>query len=130
LAPAQALSLSVTGAGAGLVLVWIGATGLALVGVVLVGLSLAPFFPSLVSITPRRLGGARTVGVMGYQLAAASVGVAVVPAVIGVVADRTSSAAIAPCLLAVGLGLALSHVVTALVAGDLTAPWGAAPVAR
>lgn len=123
LPPARALSLSVVGAMVGLVLVAVGGTTPAAgAGVVVVGLSLAPFFPSLVSLTPRRLGAARTVRVMGYQLAAASFGVAVVPAVIGVIADRTSPAVIAPCLLVAASALAVAHLATALLAGDLRTP--------
>lgn len=86
---------------------------------VLVGLALGPVFPSLVAMTPARVGAERTHRAIAFQLAAASLGVAVVPAVIGVVAGRSGPAVIGACLLVVATLLAGLHALTATVAGDL-----------
>ncbi len=49
---------------------WIGAVGL-----VILGGSLAPMFPLLIGLTPRRVGSGAVNHVVGFQIAAASVGV-------------------------------------------------------
>lgn len=117
-APYQALAGAVVGCVVGMVGLALGQGPLAVAAVILVGLSLAPVFPSLVAMTPARLGAARTHVAIAWQLAAASLGVAVVPAIIGVVAARRGPAVIGPCLLGVSIVLAGFHVLTASVAGD------------
>ncbi len=77
---------------------------------VLVGLSLAGIFPMLVALTPERLGASGTQAVIGWQLAGASIGLSTVPAMIGVMAGRAGTDAIAPCLFAVAVALAVVHL--------------------
>jgi fucose permease len=116
--PRQALRVAMIGAPVGLVLVWGGGTGLAAVGLILVGFSLAPVFPSLVGLTPSRVGAQHTTAALGHQLAAAAVGVAALPFAIGLVADRRGVEAIAPCLVAVGLAFVAVQLVTSRLAGE------------
>lgn len=52
---------------------------------ILIGLGLAPIFPSLISTTPARLGPRHASHAIGYQIAAAGLGVAILPASVGVV---------------------------------------------
>jgi len=119
LSPSSALLIGSAGVVVGANLVALGGTALAAPGLVVLGLSLAPFFPSLVALTPARVGADRAASAIGVQLAAASLGVATVPSLITLLADRTSRAAIAPGLFVAALCLAVGHLVTAGVAGDL-----------
>ncbi len=64
-------------------------------GLLLVGLSFAPIYPALVSSTPARLGRRHAANAMGFQVAAATAGMAAVPALIGVAARRLGHEAIA-----------------------------------
>ena len=57
---------------------------------VLIGLGFAPIFPSMTHETPKRFGKSITQTVIGYQFTAAYVGIAVFPALIGVIIDNTS----------------------------------------
>jgi fucose permease len=57
---------------------WLGAVGL-----LATGLSLAPIFPLLTLLTPGRLGSEFAPTAIGYQLAAATVGAAVIPGSLG-----------------------------------------------
>jgi fucose permease len=57
---------------------WVG-----LVGLVVMGLALGPIFPLQTTLTPNRVGVAYTPTAVGYQLAAATVGAAVIPGGLG-----------------------------------------------
>lgn len=59
-----------------------GALGLPLLGMVLAGI-----FPSLVLLTPRRVGSTRTPGVMGLQFSIAAIGASGLPAAITLIAE-------------------------------------------
>jgi fucose permease len=118
-APNQALAGATIGCVVGMLGVALGQGALTGAAGVLVGLALGPVFPSLVAMTPARVGAERTHVAIAFQLAAASLGVAAVPAVIGVVAGRRGPAVIGACLLVVAALLAGLHVLTATVAGDL-----------
>lgn len=59
-------------------------------GAVLVGFGIAPVFPSMVSLTPRRVGARYASQAVGFQLAGASVGFMILPGVIGAVAKLLS----------------------------------------
>jgi fucose permease len=52
------------------------------------GFAAGPVFPLLISATPTRVGAAHASNAVGFQVAAASVGAAVVPAVAGVLGRR------------------------------------------
>ena len=58
----------------------------AILGISLVGLGLAPLFPCLMSRTPRRLGTRLSAHAIGFQVAAAMIGAAAVPGVLGFMA--------------------------------------------
>ncbi|MEL7207784.1 MAG: MFS transporter, partial [Actinomycetota bacterium] len=82
------------------------------VGLVLVGLGLAPVFPSLVLLTPERVGPERSTAVVGYQLAAASVGAALLPGLVGVLVDGIGLDVVAPTLVAFAVVLCLAIAAT------------------
>jgi fucose permease len=67
-------------------------------GLALTGVGLGPIFPTLVSLTPRRVGSERTSAVMGYQLSAAALGGAGLSALVGVALQRFGSASLGTIL--------------------------------
>jgi fucose permease len=70
-------------------------------GLLLFGLSMAPMFPTLMSLTPMRLGTKVSVHAIGFQVSAAVLGQAAIPTLAGVLAGRTTLVAI-PWTLAIG----------------------------
>jgi fucose permease len=95
----------------------VGALGLALTG-----LSLAAIFPTLIAITPDRLGVERARSAIGYQVAAAALGGALLPSLAGVLAARWSLEVVGPLLVvATGVMIAL-HAAAQRMAVRLSAP--------
>lgn len=78
---------------------------LSLAGLFLLGFSLAPIFPCLMSRTPARLGHAYAAHAVGFQVSAATVGSAGMSALAGVLAVRLGLESIPQ--LAFGLAIAL-----------------------
>jgi hypothetical protein len=92
-------------------------TGLeASAGLVLLGFSLAPIFPMLMSRTPDRLGAGLTAHAVGFQVAAATLGVAALPSGHGVVADAFGPGAIPVVLTGVAAILAALHALLERIA--------------
>jgi fucose permease len=79
-------------------------------GLVLLGASLAPVFPMLMSRTPERLGREVAAHAVGFQVAAATAGTVAFPTLCGLIADARGAGAI-PAALA-----ALAALIAALVA--------------
>ena len=97
----------------GTLLLWLGSVpAVMLAGVALAGSACGPIFPTLVATTPLRLGAAHTPNAVGIQIAASGLGLSVVPALVGVIADATGVGTIA--LLFVGLAILLLVVYDAL----------------
>jgi fucose permease len=93
------MRFAILGAAGGALLVWLNAAdAITLAGLVLIGLALAPVFPSLIATTPARLGPRHTANAVGFQIAAAVLGASLVPAAIGVLAGSLGLEAIAPGL--------------------------------
>ncbi|TCZ66658.1 MFS transporter [Roseicella aquatilis] len=78
---------------------------LALVSVGLLAVALAPLYPTLMALTPARLGAAAARHAVGFQVAAATLGVGLLPALLGL-----APIALVPALLA-GLALMLALLV-------------------
>jgi fucose permease len=76
-------------------------------GLLIFGLSMAPLFPTLMSLTPARLGSHVSVHAIGFQVSAATLGVAAIPTLAGVLAGRTSLAAI-PWTIAAGAAILIT----------------------
>jgi len=81
--------------GAGL-LWWHPTDGVSYLGLVLFGLALAPMFPLLILETPRRVGKKYADQVIGFQIGVAGLGLAALPALAGVLADRISLEIVPP----------------------------------
>ncbi len=75
-------------------------------GLVLIGLGCAPIYPGLMHETPRRFDSEATRTVIGWQVASAYVGCALLPAAIGLLAARAGLEAVFPAIGACGLLLA------------------------
>lgn len=105
---------------------WLGGMGL-----LLTGLALGPYFPLQMLATPSRFGSERTPWVAGYNLAAASIGAAAIPAVIGVLVGSVGLEAIGPALVAGAVALtAATLILNRLGAADDRADLGAEELDR
>ncbi|QIF02761.1 MFS transporter [Roseimicrobium sp. ORNL1] len=68
--------------GAILIVSGLGAT-VTILGIMCIGFGCAPIFPSLISTTPNRVPLQHTANAVGYQIAAATLGIALVPSFVG-----------------------------------------------
>lgn len=103
LAPRRVLAASSAGALMGTALL----TADVAAGLPVLGASLASIFPTLVLVTPSRVGGERTARVIGWQMAAAGAGGAAGPAAVGLVLERVGVDAYGPALLVLAVLLAV-----------------------
>jgi fucose permease len=73
----------------GAALVWanISATATA-AGLVLAGVACGPIFPSLIAVTPSRVGLPHAANAVGFEIAASAVGISIVPGLVGIAAAR------------------------------------------
>lgn len=93
------LRISLLAALGGVLLLWWNPLAwVSLLGVALTGFAIAPIFPALVSGTEARVGARHTSNTIGMQISAAGLGVAVLPGLVGAVAERTSLESIPPFL--------------------------------
>src|SRR6266571_2135767 len=93
------LRLCLITAALGAVLIWSNLTTLgSCLGLALIGVSLAPIFPSLIATTPERLGDAHTANGVGLQIAAAVLGQSLLPALVGVLARHLGLEIVGPAL--------------------------------
>jgi len=100
------LRLCIISVALGATLIWLNLTSLlSCVGLALIGLALAPIFPSLIATTPERLGHAHTANGVGFQIAAAVLGQALLPGMLGMLARHLGLEMIGPALLAAALVL-------------------------
>lgn len=90
-------------------LVWNPSETANLMAVVLVGFSIAPIFPALMSGTSQRVGVRFAANTIGMQMAASGLGVALIPGLMGVLAHRLSLEAIPLCQVGVLLVLIGFH---------------------
>jgi fucose permease len=93
------ITASVLGIGVGLAMLWWNpAPWVAIAGLVFAGFANGPVFPFEVMLTSRRFGAEFTPWAVGYQLAAATAAIAIVPALIGLVVNARGPLAIAGVL--------------------------------
>lgn len=78
-------------------------------GLAIIGFALAPVFPLLISSTPTRLGLTDATNAIGFQVAAASLGIAILPGLAGWLAERTSIEIVPPFLLTTSLIMLALH---------------------
>lgn len=102
----RVMTAGIVGALGSTVVIWADPGGGGAIGFPLLGLSLAGIFPSLVLLTPRRVGAARTADVVGLQFSVAAIGASGLPAAIGVLAESDLER-VGPALLALAVTLAV-----------------------
>lgn len=76
-----------------------------LLAVALIGIAIAPIFPAMMSGTSQRVGAHFAANTIGMQMAAAGMGTAVIPSLLGVLARQFSLEVIPICLAVMFLGL-------------------------
>lgn len=108
--PPQVLVGSMVGVLAGGALLWLGPVGLAPFALAVLGAGLAGVFPAMVALTPARVGEHRAPSVIGYQLAAAGIGGAAIPALVGIVGQRLGAEAIGPALAVACAALVVTYL--------------------
>ncbi len=86
-------------------LIWNPSEIVNVVAVAIIGLSIAPIFPAMMSGTRTRVGDHYAANTIGMQMAATGLGTAVIPSLLGVLARQVSLETIPICLLAVYAGL-------------------------
>ena len=86
-------------------LVWNPSEAANLLAVALIGFSIAPIFPALMSGTSQRVGAHFAANTIGMQITASGLGAAVIPSLLGVMARQFSLEVIPICLVVVFLGL-------------------------
>jgi fucose permease len=104
------LHASCTVALAGVGLLWWDPGGAGVLGLPIAGAGFASVFPTLVALMPDRLGVHRSSAVIGWSVAAASLGGTAVAALAGALADRSGPAVLAPTLFVVTAVLAALHL--------------------
>jgi fucose permease len=91
-------------------LVWLGGTdALGFAGLTLVGLACGPVFPTMMATTPGRVPPGHAPRTVGFQVAAAALGAALLPAALGLVAQRQGLETLGPQLLALSLAAFAAH---------------------
>lgn len=90
----------------GAALLWWNPTPAAnLVAVALIGFAIAPIFPALMSGTSQRVGLDHAANTIGMQMAATGLGTAIIPSLVGVLAERSSLEVVPISLLLLFLGM-------------------------
>jgi fucose permease len=90
--------------GAGL-LAWNPSEASNVLAVAVIGLSIAPIFPAMMSGTSARVGDRYAANTIGMQMTATGFGAAIIPSLMGMLARQVSLEVIPVCLLAVYAGL-------------------------
>jgi fucose permease len=122
IAPAPLTRWSMVGMLAGAILIWLNAADwLSFLGLALMGLAAAAVFPSMIAVTPERFGAARAPSIIGFQVGAAALGIAGIPALAGVLAARAGFEAIPALLVVASLGMVGLHEAVVRLA-DLRLP--------
>jgi len=86
-------------------LVWNPFAAANLLAVALIGFSIAPIFPALISGTSQRVGAHFAANTISLQMTTAGLGAAVIPSLVGILAYQFSLEVIPICLLVVFMGL-------------------------
>ena len=107
--PRTVLHLSMAVSVLGSAVLWLDPAGLGVVGLTVLGVSLAGVFPTLVALTPNWVGEDRAPVVIGYQIAAAAAGAALIPWVAGLIIDRFGLESLGPFLVAIAVAMTIVH---------------------
>lgn len=86
-------------------------------GLALLGLAMAPIFPLLTSATDKRMARRFAIHAVGYQVGAASLGIAVIPGLAGVLAARLGLEVIGPYQVVIAMAMFGLHEAMVRVKG-------------
>jgi fucose permease len=78
-------------------------------GLLLLGLSLAPMYPTLMARTPARVGPALSGHTVGFLVSSATLGSALMPALVGVLVGRVGLTSIGAMAIALGCAFLCVH---------------------
>ena len=104
--PERVLSAATGMAIAATAVYWLDPGGVGAAALPVIGASLAVMFPIVVNRTPVYLGADRSNRIVGYQLASSSIGFVIIPAAVGVLADRHGIEVTGPVAFATMLAMA------------------------
>ncbi len=100
----RSLRIMIGGSLVGAILLWWNPVeGVSFAGLALIGFALAAIFPTLIAITPRLLGSRQAANAIGMQVACGGLGIAVLPWLAGIFADRINLEVIGPIIIVEGL---------------------------
>jgi fucose permease len=130
--PRTLLWIALAGVLLGTVLVWLDLSArLTYAGILLAGWACGPIFPTLVAMTPGRLGAEHAANAVGFQIAAAALGLSLLPALVGIAAGAFGVPMIAPLLVLQALALMVVYLMLERVAITSSKPTDAGlPSAR
>ncbi|MBI5548273.1 MAG: MFS transporter [Deltaproteobacteria bacterium] len=86
-------------------------------GIVLLGASLAPLYPTLMARTPERLGPSATTHAIGFQVSAATLGAGAVPAAVGLWVAPAGAGIVPPAVVILAVLLLVLHETLLRVTG-------------
>lgn len=110
--PRSLLRISMIGTIAGAALIWWNPViEVSFAGLAVMGFSLAAVFPTLVSVTPERVGLAHAPNAIGFQIGVTGLGAAILVGLVGTVAEQVGDGVIAPFLFLVSLVTFVLHEV-------------------
>lgn len=114
--PNRTVTIAAAGIVVGLGLMWWNPSSVASIfGLILAGFANGPVFPLEVVLTARRFGEEYTPWAVGYQLSAATISIAIVPAIIGLAVNRNGALVIGAMLTVLALIMFASVEVLRLV---------------
>jgi fucose permease len=109
------LRWGMAGSALGALLWWLNITDMVgFIGLALLGFSQAPLFPLLILGTAERLGPEHAANAIGFQVSAAGVGIAILPALLGMLVARMGYDVITPFILVLALLVYALHELTLL----------------
>jgi fucose permease len=117
LGPDRLVRLGTVGGLIGALALALAPTPVGLAGLVLLGFSLAPIYPMLMSRTPARLGGEAALHAVGFQVSAAMLGAFALPSLAGLAADRVGLEAAAAIVAASAAAVLVLHEILLRVGG-------------
>ena len=77
--------------------------GLGFAGLALIGFAVAPVFPTLIQLTPARVGQKAAATVVGFQMGVTSLGIALLPGLAGILVEQIDLEIIGPFLVILAL---------------------------
>jgi len=118
LGPDRLVRLGTVGGLIGALALALAPTPVGLAGLLLLGFSLAPIYPMLMSRTPARLGADAALHTVGFQVSAAMLGALALPSLAGLAADRVGIEAAAVIVAGGAVAVFVLHEILLRVGGS------------